>query len=183
MQRISTGALALAGAAWVLSGGPAWAASATPPPAGVTPAADAIVRPETGRLKNGLRVLTLNDPQAAVSTFQVWYDTGSRDETPGTTGVSQLVEALMFQGTKTVGPGEFVRKIQAVGGLADGQTTADCTSFWEALPSAQLDLAARLEADRMVNLALTPAALETARNNVRSQRQQDVESSALGRGL
>lgn len=186
MQRISTCALVLAWETWLVAGAPRGAAAA-PPAAAPAPAnaadASTVVRPEVGKLKNGLRVLTLTDPQAAVATFQVWYDTGARDEKPGMTGISQLVEALMFQGTKTVGPDEFVRQVQAAGGVADGQTSNDYTAYWEALPADQLELAVRLEADRMANLALTPAGLEAARAAVQRQRRQDVESSPLGRGL
>ena len=77
----------------------------------------ALVTPQEGRLKNGLRVLSLVDSKAAVSTFQVWYDTGSRNERPGITGISHLFEHLMFKGTKKVAPEEHARLVQNVGGI------------------------------------------------------------------
>src|SRR5690242_4215499 len=63
-----------------------------------------LLLPKEGRLKNGLRVLTLEDPKAAVLSFQVWYDVGSRNERPGITGISHLFEHMMFKGSKNYGP-------------------------------------------------------------------------------
>jgi len=189
MHRISSLALALvlAAGAWALGAAPARAADAPSPGAAsdhaAPPGTNEIVSPEATTLKNGLRVLSLTDPHAAVASFQVWYDTGSRNERPGVTGVSQVLEAMMFRGTKTVGPDEFVRRLQAVGGLNDAQTTWDVTSYWETLLPEQLDLAARLEADRMANLALTPANLDSARAAVFRTRRQTVDGSPAARGL
>jgi zinc protease len=142
-----------------------------------------LLTPEEGRLKNGLRVLSLVDPQAQVSTFQVWYDTGSRNERPGITGISHLCEHLMFKGTKTVKSEELAQLVQAVGGVNNAFTTWDVTCYWEALPPAQLELAARLEADRMSNLALTPETLATEREVVKEERRLRTDNSPLGRAL
>jgi zinc protease len=142
-----------------------------------------LLTPEEGRLKNGLRVLSLVDPQAQVSTFQVWYDTGSRNERPGITGISHLFEHLMFKGTKTVKSEELAQLVQAVGGVNNAFTTWDVTCYWEALPPAQLELAARLEADRMSNLALTPENLATEREVVKEERRLRTDNSPLGRAL
>ncbi len=159
--------------------------AAAPPPAAATPSASvaALVTPEEGRLKNGLRVLSLVDTHAAVSTFQVWYDTGSRNERPGITGISHLFEHMMFKGTKKVLPEEHARQIQAVGGVNDAATTWDMTYYWQALPPDQLDLAARLESDRMANLALTDANLASEREVVKEERRFRVDNQPIGRAV
>ncbi len=143
----------------------------------------ALVTPREGRLPNGLRVLSLTDPKASVATFQVWYDTGSRNERPGITGISHLFEHLMFKGTKKVGPEEHARLIQAVGGVNNAFTTWDVTAYWQALPPDQLELAARLEADRMANLSLTEEHLKSEREVVKEERRFRTDNSPIGKGV
>jgi zinc protease len=152
------------------------------PPASTSSVA-ALVTPQEGRLKNGLRVLSLVDSKAAVSTFQVWYDTGSRNERPGITGISHLFEHLMFKGTKKVAPEEHARLIQNVGGVNNASTTWDLTYYWQALPPDQLELAARLEGDRMQNLSLTDANLASEREVVKEERRFRIDNQPIGRAV
>jgi zinc protease len=177
--------VALAVSLVLLAAGPGLARAQDAPAA--TPDASAsvaaLVTPQEGRLKNGLRVLSLVDPKAAVATFQVWYDTGSRNERPGITGISHLFEHLMFKGTKKVAPEEHARMIQAVGGINNAATTWDVTYYWQALPPDQLELAARLEADRMANLALTDANLASEREVVKEERRFRVDNQPIGRAI
>ena len=156
-------------------------ARAQAPAAGSSGAAAvaSLVTPEESRLKNGLRVLSLVDPKSAVSTLQVWYDTGSRNERPGITGISHLFEHLMFQGTRKVAPEEHARLIQSVGGIHNAATTWDVTYYWQALPPDQLELAARLEADRMANLVLNEANLASEREVVKEERR--IDNQPIGR--
>src|SRR5688572_32410584 len=161
--------------AWLVA-----ALSATAVPAGAADVA-ALVTPTESRLKNGLRLLSLTDPHAAVSTFQVWYDVGSRHERPGITGISHLFEHMMFKGTKKVAPEEHARLVQAVGGLNNAFTTWDVTAYWQALPPDQLELAARLEADRMSNLSLTEVNLKSEREVVKEERRFRIENAPVGR--
>jgi zinc protease len=141
------------------------------------------VTPQEGRLKNGLRVLSLTDAKAPVATFQVWYDSGSRNERPGITGITHLFEHMMFKGTKKVKPEEHARLIQAVGGINNAFTTWDLTAYWQALPPDQLELAARLEADRMVNLALTEENLRSEREVVKEERRFRTDNNPIGQAL
>ena len=60
-------------------------------------------------LANGLKILTLEKPGLPLVSFQVWYRVGSRNERPGITGISHLLEHMMFKGTDRVGPEEFSR--------------------------------------------------------------------------
>lgn len=46
----------------------------------------------THTLKNGLRVLTLEDRSIPMISFYVFYRVGARNERPGITGVSHLFE-------------------------------------------------------------------------------------------
>ncbi len=153
------------------------------PAAGAAESVAALVTPQETRLSNGLRLLSLTDPKAPVSTLQVWYDTGSRNERPGITGISHLFEHLMFKGTKKVGAEEHARLIQAVGGVNNAFTTWDLTAYWQALPPDQLELAARLEADRMANLSLTEEHLKSEREVVKEERRFRTDNSPIGKAV
>ena len=79
-------------------------------------------------LPNGLKVLLLENRKAPVITFQVWYRVGSRNEEYGRTGLSHLLEHMMFKGTEKVGPGQFARIIQENGGQNNAFTSTDYTT-------------------------------------------------------
>ena len=107
-------------------------------------------------LANGMRVLVRPDHRAPVVVSMVWYKVGSMDEVPGHTGLAHMLEHMMFKGTKAVPNGEFSRTIAEAGGRENAFTSRDVTAYHETLHKSQLDLALRLEADRMTNLVLTP---------------------------
>src|ERR1044072_2315290 len=104
--------------------------------------------------ENGLKVLVLPITKAPVVTVQVWYRVGSRNEKLGTTGLSHLLEHLMFKETDKLKPEEFSKIIQANGGELNAFTTADYTTYFETLAADRLQLALEMEADRMSNLVL-----------------------------
>jgi zinc protease len=106
-------------------------------------------------LENGLKVLIQEVRTAPVAAFMVWYRVGSRNEAVGTTGISHLLEHMMFKGTPTFGKGEIARTLQRIGASFNAATSMDYTNYHEVLSSRHLPLAVRLEADRMVN-ALIP---------------------------
>jgi zinc protease len=139
--------------------------------------------PQEARLKNGLRVLTLEDPTAAVATFQVWYDVGSRNERPGITGITHLFEHLMFKGSKNVGAEEHTRLVQSVGGVDNAFTTWDVTVYWANVPPDQLELIARLEAERMSTLRLTAENLKSERKVVKEERRYRVEDNPIAKAV
>ncbi len=123
------------------------------------------------RLDNGLTVLLLEDHRAPVVTLQVWYKVGARNEQIGITGISHLLEHLMFRGTPKYGEGEFSRLIKQRGGRLNAFTSADHTVYFEQVTTAHLDLMLELEADRMANLSLDQDDLEAERQIVMEERR------------
>lgn len=107
-------------------------------------------------LDNGLKVIVKTDARAPVVVSQVWYRAGSMDESYGVTGVAHVLEHMMFKGTPEVPGGEFSRLIAAAGGRENAFTSRDHTVYHQTLQADRLELAFRLEADRMVNLVLSP---------------------------
>ncbi|ODS30356.1 MAG: putative peptidase [Candidatus Scalindua rubra] len=133
------------------------------------------------RLKNGLRLLMNEDHSAPIISFQVWYHVGSINEKPGITGISHLFEHMMFKGSENVEPEEHSRIIQLNGGTDNAFTTEDVTAYFENLPSSKLELAARLEADRMEHLRLTADTLASERQVVKEERRLRVDNSLFGK--
>ena len=122
-------------------------------------------------LKNGLKVLILEDHKAPTATFQIWYRVGSRDENIGKTGLSHLLEHMMFKGTKKYGPKTFSQTIQRAGGTDNAFTTKEYTGYFELLASDRIGLPIELEADRMRNLVLTKDSVLSERDVVTEERR------------
>ncbi len=106
-------------------------------------------------LANGLKVIVKEDRRAPVVVQQIWYHAGSMDEQTGITGVAHVLEHMMFKGTKDVPVGEFSRRIAAAGGRENAFTSYDYTAYFQQLDRSRLELAMKLEADRMHNLDLS----------------------------
>ncbi|MBW2306736.1 MAG: insulinase family protein [Deltaproteobacteria bacterium] len=134
-------------------------------------------------LENGLKVLALEDHMVPSVSFQVHFAAGSRNEMPGITGIAHLFEHLMFKRTTNLKPEEFSRIIQANGGELNAFTTQDCTAYFENLPSDRLELAARLEAERISNLLLDMEGIKTEREVVRSERRLRIVNSPDGMAM
>ncbi|MGE5026959.1 MAG: M16 family metallopeptidase [Betaproteobacteria bacterium] len=109
------------------------------------------------KLANGMKVIVKEDHRAPVVVSQVWYRVGSMDEVNGTTGVAHVLEHMMFKGTREVPAGEFSKIVAAAGGRENAFTSRDHTAYFEQLQKSKLELALKLEADRMHNLVLSPA--------------------------
>jgi zinc protease len=132
------------------------------------------------KLKNGLRVITVEDHSAPVIALDITYNVGSRNERQGRTGFAHLFEHMMFKGSENVGTGEHFYLIFNNGGNMNGTTNEDRTTYFEALPANQLDLALYLEADRMRSLVINKANLDNQRNAVQEERRLGVDNAPYG---
>ena len=139
------------------------------------PAAASALNVQEHLLDNGLKVLILEDHKAPTATFQIWYRVGSRDEQTGKTGLSHLLEHMMFKGTKNYGPKTFSQDIQRAGGMDNAFTTREYTGYFELLSADRLSLAIGREADRMRNLVLTDDAVLSERDVVMEERRLRYE--------
>jgi len=127
------------------------------------------------RFENGLKVLIIENHKSPVATFQMWYRTGSRDEPAGKSGLSHLLEHMMFKGTPRYGPSVFSKIIQKNGGTDNAYTTQDYTVYFEISSSDRIMLAFDLEADRMQNLTLDPKEVLSERSVVMEERRLRYE--------
>jgi len=127
-----------------------------------------------------MKVILLEDHKAPVVVLQVWYRVGSRNETPGATGLSHLLEHMMFKGTDRVGPEEYNRIIQRNGGQTNAFTSQDYTTYFATIASDRVGVVADLEADRMVNLKINDALYGPERNVVKEERRLRTENNPVG---
>ena len=128
-------------------------------------------------LPNGLKVILLENHKAPLVTFQVWYRVGSRNEEWGKTGLSHMLEHMMFKGTEKVGPEEFSRIIQENGGNVNAFTSRDYTAYFENLSADRVQVAIELESDRMQNLVLREEDFRTERMVVMEERRLRTEDN------
>ena len=126
-------------------------------------------------LENGLKVVVQPDHRAPVVVSQIWYRVGSGDEPSGITGISHVLEHMMFQGTPAHPPGELSRIIAENGGRQNAFTSRDYTVYFQQLESTRLKVSFGLEADRMRNLSLAQARFDKEIRVVMEERRLRTE--------
>jgi zinc protease len=103
-------------------------------------------------LKNGMKIIVKEDHRAPTAAHMIWYKVGSMDEVDGTSGVAHALEHMMFKGTKTLKPGEFSKRVAALGGRENAFTSKDYTGYFQQIEKSRLEAVMALEADRLANL-------------------------------
>jgi zinc protease len=139
------------------------------------------VKLDVRALKNGLRVILIEDHSVPIVTYQTWYRVGSVDEVPGKTGLAHLFEHLMFKGTPKYPAKQFFTQLEAKGAEVNAYTTRDYTVYYENLLPQFLEKAIEMEADRMLNLKLDDETLQTERLVVLEERRLRTDNSPEGR--
>ena len=149
-------------------------------PTCVWAAADADNTFET-RLANGMRVVVREDHRAPTAVQMVWYRVGSIDERDGVTGVAHVTEHMMFKGTPSIGPGEFNRRVAAIGGRDNAFTSTDYTAYFQQVPATQLKTVMALEADRMRHLTLERAGYSKEIQVIMEERRMRTDDQSGAR--
>ncbi len=108
---------------------------------------------------------------APIISHWVWYRVGSRNEVAGFTGISHWVEHMQFKGTPQFPSTVLDKAISREGGFWNAFTYLDWTTYFETMPAEKIDLALRLEADRMVNSQFDPQEVASERTVIISERQ------------
>jgi len=126
-------------------------------------------------LPHGLKVLLEEEHKSPVVTFQIWYRVGSRNERLGKTGMSHVLEHMMFKGSKKYGPKQFSQIVQRNGGNDNAFTSADYTAYFENFAADRIEIGMDLEADRMQNLLLDPKDFQSERDVVKEERRMRTE--------
>lgn len=135
---------------------------------------------KTHKLKNGMQILVQEDHSIPSVALYVFYKIGSRNERPGTTGLSHFFEHMMFNGAKKYGPKQFDEVMEAAGGSNNAYTSNDVTAYQDWFPRSALETIFDLEADRIQNLNFDEKMIESERGVVASERRSSVDNSNPG---
>lgn len=119
---------------------------------------------EQHRLGNGLTVVCSCDRYAPLTTFNMVYGVGARNETSERTGFAHLFEHLMFGGSQHVA--DFDKAASNAAADTNAFTTNDLTNYYITLPSANLETAFWLESDRLLAPLLGKEQLDVQRQVV-----------------
>ena len=119
-------------------------------------------------------------PGSSLGVVTLLYRVGSRYEVQGERGYAHLFEHLIFDGSKSLGRGEYDRLCTMAGGENNAWTSVDLTGYWLALPSEQLELGLWLEADRMAGFGVTEESLKTQLSVIHAEKHQVVDNVPYG---
>jgi len=122
--------------------------------------------PERFVLDNGLVVVLKEVHTAPLVALQLWVKTGSihEGEYMGS-GISHLVEHMLFKGTKRRGVGDIGRQMSAAGGDMGGYTSMDRTVYHMVMPADKAEIGLDILAD---------AAMNSTFDEVEMKKEKDV---------
>ena len=130
---------------------------------------------QTYTLPNGLKIFIKPDHRMPVAMVQVWYKVGGIDEPVGRSGISHMLEHMMFKGTKHVKDGAFAKTVHDLGGSLNAATSNDFTYYHELIPVGGLEKVLALESDRMQHLQFSEAGFLKERDVVMEERRMRYE--------
>jgi len=104
-------------------------------------------------LANGSSLVTAAIPDAALTCLDFWCQGGSAWERSGEEGIAHFLEHMVFKGSQQLGPGEFDRRIEALGGSSNAATGFDDVHYHVLVPSTE----SKEALDLLLDLVLDPA--------------------------
>ena len=170
--------LRAAGAALLLAAGtaftPAWSQQLAPSTPPVTAAAAQVSQ---FKLDNGLTVIVKPDRRAPTAVHMLWVRVGSMDEVDGASGVAHVLEHMMFKGTDKLQPGEFSRRVAALGGRENAFTSMDNTGYYQQVPANRLGDVMALEANRFAHSRYSDEEFAKELEVVKEERRSRTEDN------
>jgi predicted Zn-dependent peptidase len=134
---------------------------------------------QTFTLKNGMKILLLENSSIPNANMYLFFKVGSRNEHVGITGISHFFEHMMFNGAKKYGPKEFDRTMEANGGANNAYTSENITAYTDWFPSSALEVIFDLEADRIAHLNFDSSMIESERGVILSERSTGLENNPM----
>lgn len=131
-------------------------------------------------LENGLHVIMHQDNSTPIVAVSVLYHVGAKNEKPDRTGFAHFFEHLLFEGTENIPRGEYMNKIQAIGGTLNAFTSNDITYYYEIVPSNQLETALYMESERMLHPKIDQIGVDTQREVIKEEKRQSYDNRPYG---
>ena len=131
-------------------------------------------------LENGLHVILQQDQSAPIISTSVMYHVGTKDENPERTGFAHFFEHLLFEGTKNIGRGQWMKIVSGNGGINNANTSVDRTYYYEVFPSNNLELGLWMEAERMLHPIINQMGVNTQKEVVKEEKRLKVDNQPYG---
>lgn len=131
-------------------------------------------------LDNGLHVILHNDSSAPAVVTSVMYHVGAKDENPERTGFAHFFEHLLFEGTKNIKRGEWMKKVSSNGGINNANTTDDRTYYYEVFPSNNLELGLWMESERMLHPVINQIGVDTQNEVIKEEKRTRFDNQPYG---
>lgn len=132
-------------------------------------------------LTNGMTLIVKPDRRAPTVAHMLWVRVGAMDEVDGTSGVAHALEHMMFKGTPDMKPGEFSRRVAALGGRENAFTNRDATAYHQQVPASRLEAMMQLEADRFARNQWADDEFVREIEVIKEERRQRTEESPRAR--
>ena len=140
-------------------------------------------RIEEYTLPNNLKVILLEDRRNPIIISSIWYKVGSSYEKTGITGISHILEHMMFKGTKKIKSGEFSKTVKKLGGTENAFTGRDFTGYYQKIHKSHIEKCLEMESDRMKNLIFNGNDFEKELNVVKEERRLRVEDRPISKAF
>lgn len=115
------------------------------------------------QLKNGLKIVTVPMKDRNSAAVAIWVKTGARYETPKVSGVSHLLEHMLFKGTRKRSTRQIKEEIEGVGGMLNAFTSEEATCYFAKLLAPHFPKALEVLADMINHAIIAPDELKKER--------------------
>jgi zinc protease len=130
-------------------------------------------------LDNGLNIYIKPDSRAPVVLSQIWYKVGSTYEPKSITGISHMLEHMMFKGTDKYKKEQMNSLVENNGGVQNAFTSFDYTAYYQFWHKQNLELSLSLESSRMSNLLFDDNEFKPEKKVVLEERSLRVDDKAF----
>jgi len=101
--------------------------------------------------KNGLKMVVSTMPGMSSVSLGVWIGVGGRYEAAKQSGISHLIEHMLFKGTLSRDAMDLKQSIEGVGGSFNGFTADEVTCYMVKVPSKYMELGMEILGDMVLN--------------------------------
>jgi predicted Zn-dependent peptidase len=117
-------------------------------------------------LKNGVRIISERSEHVQSVSMGIWIGAGSRDEDAALSGISHLIEHMVFKGTKRRSGIQIAKEFDSIGGLSNAFTGKEYTCYHARVLGRHFGVCTDLLGDIVLNPTFNPADLERERQVV-----------------
>jgi predicted Zn-dependent peptidase len=127
-------------------------------------------------LPHGLTIITEQMEHIRSASIGIWLETGSRDETPQSNGISHFIEHMVFKGTKHRTAEEIARQVDSIGGNMDAFTSKECICFNVKVLDENVPVALEILTDLVLHPTFTPEDIARERGVILEEIKMDEDN-------